>query len=110
MRKQPLRVSVPVCWVRSSSSNVYQIVKISSVNIKKVKYSNYKLSGQHAPSRSNNSGYNDSQVHGNILTVTPRIHHHFQKLYIYIYICIRRRKTLYTRTLTKSNKIKSVLK
>ena len=29
--------------------------------------------------------------------------------YIYIYD-IRRRKTLYTRTLTKSNKIKSVLK
>ena len=79
MRKQSLRVSVPVFWVRSSSSNVYQMVKISSVNIKKVKYSNYKLSAKHAPSRSNNSGYNDSQVHGNILTVTPRIHHHFQK-------------------------------
>ena len=37
--------------IRSSSSNIYQIAKIINVNIKTVKYPNYKLSGQYLPTR-----------------------------------------------------------
>lgn len=42
---------MPVFCIRSSSSNIYQIAKITNVNIKTVKYPNYKLSGQYVPTR-----------------------------------------------------------
>ena len=37
--------------IRSSSSSIYQIAKITNVNIKTVRYPNYKLSGQYLPTR-----------------------------------------------------------
>lgn len=40
-----------VFCIRSSSSNIYQIAKITNVNIKTVKYPNYKLCGKYVPTR-----------------------------------------------------------
>ena len=42
---------MPVFYIRSSSSNIYQIAKITNVNIKTVKYPSCELPGQHVPSR-----------------------------------------------------------
>ena len=42
---------MPVFCIRSSSSSIYQIAKITNVNIKTVRYPNYKLSGQYLPTR-----------------------------------------------------------
>ena len=46
----------------------------------------------------------------NFIQIPYSDHHWTTFFFIYIYKQIRRRKTLYTRTLTKSNKVKSVLK
>ena len=78
--RQPLRVSVPVFWVRLSLSNISKSVKNFNVNNKMVKYSNYNLFGRHAPSRSNNSAYTDSPGHCDILTAELRIRHQLQNV------------------------------
>lgn len=49
MGKQPLRVSVPVLYVRLSSSNIYKSIKNINVHIKKIKHSNYNLPRGLAP-------------------------------------------------------------
>ena len=82
-----MRVSVPLLYVRLSSSNIYKTVKNTNVNIKKVKHSSHNLPVRLVSLLLLGATIQDiliakNKKDGDTLTAAPRIRHQFQNVSI----------------------------